>query len=69
VKVVKIGILPEKSTPTLLPGDQSLDDPPERHHDDERGDDEYLIEQRSQLPPLGETIVVQERVTGTVRLP
>jgi hypothetical protein len=50
VKVVKIGILPEESTPTLLAGDQSLDNSPERNHHDERGDDEYLVEQRGQLP-------------------
>lgn len=69
MKVVKIGILAEESTPTLLAGDQSLDHPPERHHDDERGDDEYLVKQRGQLPPLEVTIVVQERGAGTVRLP
>ena len=67
--MVKIGILPEESTPTLLAGDQSLDNPPERHHDDERGDDEYLVEQRGQLPPPEVTIVFQVRGSGTVRLP
>jgi len=67
--MVKIRILPEESSPTLLAGDQSLDDPPERHHDDERGDDEYLVEQRGQPLPPEVTIVVQERGTGTVRLP
>ena len=49
--MVKIRILPEESTPTLLAGDQSLDDPPECHHDDERGDDEYFVEhETSPLP-------------------
>ena len=67
--MVEIGILPEESTSTLLTGDQRLDNPPERHHDDERGDNEYLVEQRGQLPPPEVTIVVQERGTGTVRLP
>ena len=67
--MVKIGILPEESAPTLLAGDETLDNPPERHHDDERGDDQYRVEQRSQLPPLGETIVVQQRGIGTVCLP
>ena len=67
--MVKIGILPEEATPTLLAGDQNLDNSPERHHDDERGDDEYLIEQRGQLPPPEVTIVVQERRPGTVCLP
>ena len=67
--MVKVGILPEESTPTFLAGDQSLDNPPERYHDDERGDDKYLVEQRGQLPSPEVTIVVQEPGTGTVRLP
>ena len=47
--MVKVGVLSEKSAPTLLPGDQNLDDPPECHDDDDRGDDEYLVDQRGWL--------------------
>jgi hypothetical protein len=58
MKVVEIGVLPEESTPTLLSGDQSLDDSPECHDDDDRGDNQYLFDQRGCAPCLLEASIV-----------